>query len=101
MFSVNYINIYIFFAQILAALNDPERKYATIKDLLDNVVTLEDEHGQKHELVNLGGFFFNVKLFRTRERLFVDTKRVLLRDDDVIVITFPKTGDCSNNLFTF
>lgn len=88
-----------FVLQILVALNDPERKDATIKEILSNVFTLEDESGNKHDLVNLCGLYFSPRLFRTREMLFLDTKRVQLLGDDIILASYPKTGNNCCRLF--
>lgn len=74
------------------ALNEPDRKDAMIKELLDNVKTVKDENGEQQELVSLDGLCFNVKHLRPPVARTNVTRTISLRDDDIILATCPKTG---------
>jgi len=85
-------NDFVLFLQIFTALNTPETKQATIKRLLEDKRVITDEEGETHEFVDLGGLCFPTKLFETQERLFQNPKYTVIREDDVLLATYPKTG---------
>lgn len=91
----------IIFLQIMIALNDPLRKDGMIKMLLGDVLTIEDEHGNKHELVSLGGLYIDANNFRMPGLPFRIMKTVALRDDDIFLLTYPKTGSIRYSLLIF
>lgn len=87
--------ITLHFFQIFYALNDPLRKDEMVKELLEDVITIEDENGNIHELVSLGGLFFDANNFRMPGLDFTNIKTVALQDDDIFLLTYPKTGTCN------
>ena len=89
--SIYDVSIWCIF-QIFTALNTPETKQATIKRLLDEKLVITDEEGETHEVVEMGGLRFPTKLFESQERLFQNTKDTVIREDDVFLATYPKTG---------
>lgn len=78
--------------QILDALNDPKRNEEMVKELMDNVHTIEDENGNKHKLFSLGGLFLDANKFCKQSTSMRNTKNFSLRDDDIILAACPKTG---------
>lgn len=73
------------------ALNDPERKEATIKDLLESAVIIEDENGRKQRIISIGGLYVDGKFF-SMGRDLNNLQKMPLLDEDVILATCPKTG---------
>jgi len=53
---------------------------------------ITDEEGETHEVVEMGGLRFPTKLFETQEMLFQKTKETVMREDDVFLASYPKTG---------
>lgn len=78
--------------QILVALNDPEKKDATVEELIKNARTIEDEQGEAHRMVSAGGLYMDVNYFRIPNKGLKNTRKVLLREDDIFLATCPKTG---------
>lgn len=76
----------------MSALNDPDKKSETLKSLLERVQIIEDEKGNKQEIVSIGGLYLDAKIIRFPKRMLSDTKNMSLRDDDTILATSPKTG---------
>lgn len=63
---------------------------------------LRDEFGETYELIAFDGLNLPVAMFQgagSRRLHQLNTRR--LRDDDIILVTFPKTGNTNDlNLFT-
>lgn len=64
-----------------------------IKPLLEKVQAIEDENGEKQEMVSLGGLYVDAKFLRVYIRNIRNTKKWPLRDDDILLVSFPKTGN--------
>lgn len=79
--------------KVTEALTDPNKRAEVIESLMSNVRVLEDEFGKQFKLVRLGDINMPLEGF-TREggRKFRDISTTPLRDDDVLLISFPKTG---------
>lgn len=80
------------FYKIIEAVNDPERKDSMLKELLKNATTLTDENGETHKLISLGGLYLDPKFFQAPGQTLNDTKTIPFRDDDILLLTHPKTG---------
>ena len=78
----------------MAALHDPTKKVEVCDALLADIDVVEDEFGEKHELIEIGDLTFNKRmLLSTQKRLIADPKQVKLRESDILLPTYPKTGN--------
>ena len=77
---------------MLTAIHDTKTKDETIRKLLEEAEIIEDEHG-KYELIHVGELAFSSKMFRVSDaRVFLDPKTYDVWEDDVLLVSFPKTG---------
>lgn len=85
--------LYFIFNQLAKEKNDPEKRETLIQKLTPHVKVLTDECGNDYKLVRicdlnlpLDGFIKDDKV------MFRDIKTTALRDDDVMLLNYPKTG---------
>ena len=76
----------------MAALNTPDTRLTTVKQLLDDKKQVKDEEGNTYEMVDIGGLRFPTKLFESQERYIQNPMETVFRQDDVFLATYPKTG---------
>lgn len=80
--------------KVTEALKDPNKRDEAMQLLMPNVRILEDEFGKQYKVVQIGEMNLPLAGF-TKEggRRFRDITTTAMRDDDVLLISFPKTGN--------
>lgn len=63
-----------------------------VKELQKHPKVIVDENGTRHEVTNVGGLIVGSKCFEIPQILLSNTKAISFRDDDILLVTQPKTG---------
>lgn len=81
--------------KLTKALKDPNKRDEAMQLLKSNVRVLEDEFGKQYEVVQIGEMNLPLAGFtRGHGRTFRDITTTAMRGDDVLLISFTKTGNC-------
>lgn len=81
------------FSQVVAALKDSEKRHSMVKQLSENAIVIEDEHGQQYKVVPLKDINIPLEIVLSKGADWLrDITSVRLREDDIILLSYPKTG---------
>lgn len=73
---------------------DPAKKAEFMKIIQDNMSVMTDEFGEQLKVLHIGDMNIPVDvLTSTGKRKFRDIRETPLRDDDVFIVSYPKTGN--------
>lgn len=74
-------------------IEDPEKRDEVTKQIMANTVVLTDEFGKQYKTVKIGKMVLpSSGLTRKGGRKFRDISTTKFRDDDVMLLSLPKTG---------
>lgn len=80
------------YLQLFKKFNDPDTKARYFNELMINTLVLEDSDGKKYNVIKIGERCLPWFLAAPGGRGFQDIDNYSYRDDDIFIVTFPKTG---------